>query len=112
MCHHGNTYYFPLMQGKAEETSLDRGTEREERYLLPPPPARQMRREVGQSLNKACALPPLCHGIGVSRVINLVVILIWGHDTWRKGRGRGHFTLQHTQGVSQGSGTRTETPPL
>lgn len=100
------------MQMKAEETNLDRSMEPEERCLLPPPPARQMRRKMGQSLNKACALPPLCHGIGVSRVINLVVILVWGHDTWRKGRQRGHFTLQHTQDVSQGSGTRTGTPPL
>lgn len=42
---------------------------------------------MSQCFNKACALPPLGHGVGVNRVINLVMILIWGHDTWRKRKG-------------------------
>lgn len=57
--------------------------------LLPPTPAILLGRkeEMSQCFNKACALPPLGHGVGVNRVINLVMILIWGHDTWRKRKG-------------------------
>lgn len=60
-------------------------------------------------------LPPLGHGVGVNRVINPAMVLIGGHDTWRKRKG--HFTPQHARGLPwlcalpQGSGTRKGNPP-
>lgn len=42
-------------------------------------------------------LPAPRHGIGVSGVIHLAVVLVWGHDTWRDMRG--HLAPQHTPGL-------------
>lgn len=64
--------------------------------LLSPTPAKQLaRREENwpSALTKACVLPPLGQGIGVSRVINLVVIFVWGHDTWRERKGTLHTAV-------------------
>ena len=65
---------------------------------------------MGQCFNKACALPPLGHGVGVNRVINPVMILIWGHDTWRKRKGTLHTAAHPRFGMAlcPSSGKRHE----
>lgn len=65
-----------------EESCVPRG----EPCCLLPLPGRAEERW-GQCFSEAQALPPLGHGVGVGRVINPAVMLVGGHDTWRKRKG-------------------------
>lgn len=73
------------------------GSERGEgRNGVPGQPARQDRRDAGRRFT---TLPPLGHGVGVRRVINAVVVLIWGHDACGEGKG----TLQTAEQLRAGT---------